>query len=874
MSLGSIPLSQKISPLIKISSIQSPVVPILVEGTPSTFNDILAIFDTLHLNVYQSIPTFGFVAGLGTKEHIIDIAAQREVLMVHPDLTNYGLSQPPTPFSITADPFSIVNTMFDSTLGELNRNFSKNIFDNLLSKNLMNLGSADMSSGLPPMPPMPNNLPMPPLPPPFGNMSSNSFPTPLSMFGATQNPNQGYQAALDEDSADWGYSTAYTRTLLGVDRAEEVGITGKGVKVCVLDTGVNLNTQQVPTYTDFDDAMTVEPAVDENGHGTHCFTIAMGLGTVNYRNIALKGMAVDAHPIAIKVLGGGIGTGRDSDILKGMEMAYLKSANIVSMSLGSNNDNPQSPLCRAVSRLTQEGMIFCIAAGNSGSKAHTIGTPGTAEDAITVGAVSPKDNSVASFSSRGTTVDGRIKPDISSYGVDIYSSTSRGSLLDGIGDHRIDGFAKLSGTSMACFPANTVIALENCYEYINKIVAKQTLPTYKDKKCLIGSTATDAIPQGEKLCYTVKTKYSSIEATFDHPIFGIKKNLMPIDQRTGGLESLIEEIPLIELENGDWILTINGAGFNGKDIEHFKNWNNDQYKFLGMFLADGNLQRSQICISQKKDRLTFKEYFSIAKTYFGAKQSDSDTNDRFWINNTELRNIFEDILYKNGIKDPHLNIANLPLTKLKYFLQGFFDGNGWITGKSEFKYQIGFSAPENVLTEIKLALFRFGIFSSNVKKQKKKSHIIKTAHKEYMISGIDTYIIITGVNARKYIKTIGSFVKIFPEIENTTIQGHGIKGIRNFTDDFHFERIYEIEKSTEKFVYDLRIEPDHNFVANNMVVHNTPHMAGFLALVKEAYPDANTTSIKQVFANKGHTKNNDYGWGVATWSWFEGGLRK
>lgn len=439
----SVPLSAKISPILRIATMESPVVPILVEGTPSTFYDLLSIFDTLHLNVYQSIPTFGMVAGMAAKEHIIDIAAQKEVLMVHPDQNNYCLSFPNPMQALGVDPFAIATNIAGQSLIKLNADFGKNVYDSFMQQGLNGLGA--LSNGLPALPPFPANLPPPPQLLPqgmpelpfaagFGNLPQFPIQTPFASSAQDQN---------------FGYSTAYTRKLLGLDKAEEVGLTGKGIKVCVIDTGVDKTSQQVSPATDFDDAMAVEPPIDENGHGTHTFTTAVGLGTINYRNIAVKGMAIDATPIAIKVLGGLIGTGRDSDVIKGMEMAYEKSAQVVSMSLGSNVDQPQSPSCRVVERLTQEGMIFVIAAGNSGSKPRTIGTPGTAESAITVGAVDPKDGQIASFSSRGLTVDGRIKPDICSYGVDIYSSTSRGSLLDPAGDNRIDGYAKLSGTSMA-----------------------------------------------------------------------------------------------------------------------------------------------------------------------------------------------------------------------------------------------------------------------------------------------------------------------------------------------------------------------------------------------------------------------------------------
>ena len=107
------------------------------------------------------------------------------------------------------------------------------------------------------------------------------------------------------------------------------------------------------------------------------------------------------------------GSGQDSWILAGMEWAARdQHAKIVSMSLGADATDGPDPLSQAVDSLSAEtGTLFVIAAGNSGPAPYSVSTPGTADAALTVGAVDSSDR-LASFSSRGPrTGDNALKPD-------------------------------------------------------------------------------------------------------------------------------------------------------------------------------------------------------------------------------------------------------------------------------------------------------------------------------------------------------------------------------------------------------------------------------------------------------------------------------
>ncbi|WP_197322300.1 S8 family serine peptidase, partial [Saccharomonospora sp. NB11] len=155
--------------------------------------------------------------------------------------------------------------------------------------------------------------------------------------------------------------------------------------------------------------------------------------------------APDAELVVGKVLDDD-GFGQESWILAGMEWA-AENASVVNMSLGANATDGTDPMSEAVNRLTEEtGTLFVVSAGNNGSSEESVGSPGAADAALTVGAVT-KDDELADFSSRGPRLgDGAVKPDVTAPGVDIVSAKAAGTEMGApVGDH----YVTASGTSMA-----------------------------------------------------------------------------------------------------------------------------------------------------------------------------------------------------------------------------------------------------------------------------------------------------------------------------------------------------------------------------------------------------------------------------------------
>ncbi|MFE1841602.1 S8 family peptidase [Streptomyces sviceus] len=220
------------------------------------------------------------------------------------------------------------------------------------------------------------------------------------------------------------------------------GFDGKGVKVAVLDTGVDAThpdlAGRVSQQKNFSDS---PDAADHFGHGTHVAATVGGSGTGN----GAKGVAPGVDLISGKVLDDD-GGGTLSGIIEGIEWATAERADIINMSLGTTaSDDGSGPLSVAVDQATAEhGTLFVVSAGNRGP--NTIGSPASARDALTVGALE-RDGSRPLFSSTGPRLgDYGVKPEISAPGVGIVAARAAGTSLGRPVDEL---YTSLDGTSMA-----------------------------------------------------------------------------------------------------------------------------------------------------------------------------------------------------------------------------------------------------------------------------------------------------------------------------------------------------------------------------------------------------------------------------------------
>ncbi|WP_399884677.1 S8 family serine peptidase [Streptomyces sp. BBFR51] len=235
---------------------------------------------------------------------------------------------------------------------------------------------------------------------------------------------------------------AESNAQIGTPEAWQAGLTGKGVTVAVLDSGVDAGHPDLAgRVAESRSFIAGQEVADRNGHGTHVASTVGGSGAAS--DGKEKGVAPGATLTVGKVLDDE-GFGSESEIIAGMEWAARDvDADVVSMSLGSTEPSDGTdPMAEAVNTLSREtGALFVIAAGNTGAPS-SIGSPGAADAALTVGAVDAADQAAYFTSAGPRSGDNALKPDLSAPGVDILAARSR--LTEGSGD-----YTSMSGTSMA-----------------------------------------------------------------------------------------------------------------------------------------------------------------------------------------------------------------------------------------------------------------------------------------------------------------------------------------------------------------------------------------------------------------------------------------
>lgn len=314
-------------------------------------------------------------------------------------------------------------------------------------------------------------------------------------------------ALPDEDNTSSSISA--TKRLIDDPRSDK-SYTGKGVTVALIDTGADSDHEalagKILAFKDFVNNQT--SAYDDNGHGTHCASLIAGkMGT---------GVAPGADLVVVKVMDRS-GACYTSDALKALDWCLenkdLYGIRVISFSVGGENPSEGvSLLDEACNKMVQEGMVMCVAAGNSGPDDSSIVIPGDAENVITVGAVDIS-GEIFKLSSRGPTANGEIKPDLVAQGVDVVSALAWSK----------NGKSSVSGTSMAVPQVSGAAAvLEEADEDLDPA----------DVKRVLLKTADDLGPPGQ-------------DNTYGYGALNLTRALLSIDADQRGLSPpALEEVTL------------------------------------------------------------------------------------------------------------------------------------------------------------------------------------------------------------------------------------------------------------------------------------------------------------------------------------------
>lgn len=274
------------------------------------------------------------------------------------------------------------------------------------------------------------------------------------------------------------------------EEAYRLGLTGKGVGVAVLDTGVFPHRDLDHRIAVFSDMLKRRfLPYDDNGHGTHICGIIGGSGLASGGRY--QGVAPACDLIPVKVLDQK-GNGYASDVLSGLrwikQHKHEYGIRIVNISVGSFSKrgmSEDSALVKGVDAAWDAGLVVVVAAGNNGPGKHTITTPGISRKVITVGCsddykeVDVAGSRMIDYSGRGPTSACICKPEIVAPGSSIISCANRP-----------DGYTVKSGTSMSTPLVSGAIAL---------LLEKYPEMTNRDVKLRLRERAVDlGLPRNQQ----------------------------------------------------------------------------------------------------------------------------------------------------------------------------------------------------------------------------------------------------------------------------------------------------------------------------------------------------------------------------------------
>lgn len=246
-------------------------------------------------------------------------------------------------------------------------------------------------------------------------------------------------------------------SIVELEYAHKRHITGKGINVAVLDSGItkhselmNRNNRFIAAY---DAVNGREGFYDDNGHGTHVAGIIGGCGRV------FRGMAPECGLISVKILDRS-GGGKTKSVINGMKWILHNkkryNIRIVNISIGASESEKYESsleLIEMVEKLWDAGIIVVSAAGNKGPKAGSVGVPGISRKIITVGASDDDGRyrretySHPYYSGRGPTSECIMKPDVVAPGSGVVSLGINGR------------YSVKSGTSMSTPVVTGAVAL-------------------------------------------------------------------------------------------------------------------------------------------------------------------------------------------------------------------------------------------------------------------------------------------------------------------------------------------------------------------------------------------------------------------------------
>ncbi|GAB3281546.1 S8 family peptidase [Parahaliea aestuarii] len=349
-------------------------------------------------------------------------------------------------------------------------------------------------------------------------------------IGITAQFVEGCNTELIPGYESYGSDTYYP-AVAGAAALHQLGITGRGITVAVLDSGLwehpslshdTRGRYRVKGRYDAIADRAGQEVFDESGHGTHMTSVLAHSSPVlqeGQQNGSFMGIAPDADIVAVKAFNRS-GQGDFLDIVRGIQWIVdhreALDIRVLNLSFAARPRWPYwlDPINQAVMRAWQAGITVVAAAGNEGPESMTIGSPGNLPYIITVGATTDSwtpddrnDDYIPDFSSRGPTPSAHIKPDVLAPGGHIAGITRPGSTLtQEHPDYLLsNGEFVMTGTSQASALVSGIAAL---------LLQLEPDLSPDDIKCKLTSSAEPAINRDGRLAYSpFQQGYGSVNAS-------------------------------------------------------------------------------------------------------------------------------------------------------------------------------------------------------------------------------------------------------------------------------------------------------------------------------------------------------------------------
>ena len=308
-------------------------------------------------------------------------------------------------------------------------------------------------------------------------------------------------------------------SLVNADQLHSNGLTGKGVTVAVIDTGIWLHPAlkndddnenrllvQYDAIQDSEDDDEDDDDDDNSGHGSHISSIIAS--SRKTKGGKYNGIAPNVNLISVKAFDDD-GAGSYLDVIRGIDWIVankdLYNIRVLNLSFSAPVQSYywDDPINQAVMQAWEAGIVVVASAGNNGPDAMTIGVPGNVPYIITVGAMSdnytpnnPTDDELASFSAAGPTIEGFVKPEIVAPGGHMWGLIPGWAklALNHPSHKKLADYFSMSGTSQATAVTSGIVAL--------MLEADPTL-TPDDVKCRLMDSANPAVDENNNLAYSI-----------------------------------------------------------------------------------------------------------------------------------------------------------------------------------------------------------------------------------------------------------------------------------------------------------------------------------------------------------------------------------